>query len=119
MMRPLLALIAVAGLAGTGCSKSSNPASPPPAADVTIEVVADNANLSFSPNPGVARVGQTIAWHNGLTVTHAPAADGGAFNAGNIAPGATSAPIMMPTAGSFPYHCTIHPTMVGTLTVNP
>jgi len=25
----------------------------------------------------------------------------------------------MPTAGSFGYHCAIHPSMVGTLNVNP
>jgi len=40
-----------------------------------------------------------------------------AFNTGNIGGGKTSAPIAMNTAGSFPYHCSIHPTMTGTLVV--
>jgi plastocyanin len=115
-----MALTAVAALAAAGCGKDSNPASPSTAADVTIEIVADNGNLSFSPNPGVARVGQTVAWHNAMpSMTHTATADGGAFDTGNLAPGATSSPITMSTAGSFPYHCGIHPSMVGTLTVNP
>jgi plastocyanin len=33
--------------------------------------------------------------------------------------GATSSPVMMSTAGSFDYHCALHPSMVGTLTVTP
>jgi plastocyanin len=50
-------------------------------------------------------------------VTHHIIADNGSFDAGDIPPGSTSSPIKMTTAGSIAYHCTIHPTMVGSLTV--
>ena len=51
--------------------------------------------------------------------THTATADGGSFNTGSIADGGTSALITMGTAGAFSYHCSFHPTMVGTLNVNP
>ena len=78
-----------------------------------------NGSQSFSPNPATVKVGQTVAWKNADAITHTATANGGAFNTGNIAAGATSSPVMMSTAGSFDYHCSIHPTMVGTLTVTP
>jgi len=43
--------------------------------------------------------------------------DGDGWDAGQIAPGQTSAPITFSTAGTFNYHCSIHPTMVGRLNV--
>jgi hypothetical protein len=43
-------------------------------------------------------------------------ADGGAFNTGDIAPGA-QASFTFQNAGSFPYHCGRHPGMVATINV--
>jgi plastocyanin len=110
-----------------GSSYNANPMSPtttPPstsnpvtAADVTITITGMNGSLSFSPNPGPVKVGQTVAWRNGDSVTHTATADGGSFDTGNIAPGATSSPIKVSAAGAFSYHCAIHPTMVGSLSV--
>jgi plastocyanin len=114
----VLALIAVVGLAAVGCSKDSNPADPAPAADVTIEIVANSGNSSYSPAPTTVTAGQTVAWHNAHSMTHTATANSGAFDTGNIAPGATCEPITMSTAGSFAYHCGLHPSMVGTLIVN-
>lgn len=88
-------------------------------ADVTIEIVANNGSSSCSPSPRAVTAGQTVAWHDAHTMTHTATADGGGFDTGNIAPGATSAPITMATAGSFGHHCTLHPLMVETLTVSP
>lgn len=122
MMCPLLTLIAIAGLAGlagSGCGKDSNLTAPPATADVTIEIVANNGASSYSPSPRVVTVGQTVVWHNADSMSHTATADGGAFNTGSVAPGATSDPITMTTAGAFPYHCSIHPSMTGALTVNP
>ena len=58
-----------------------------------------------------------MAFRNNDTIVHHIAADDGSWDTGNIAPGATSPSMTMATVGTFPYHCTIHPTMVGTLNV--
>ena len=101
--------------AALGCNDSST--NPPATADVVINIVAENGANSFSPNPANVTVGQTVAWHNIAGTTHTATQNGGGFNTGNIANGSTSSPIKMNTAGDLGYHCSIHPTMVGTLHV--
>jgi plastocyanin len=98
-------------------TEEPNPGPAPTPADVTITIVGMSGSQSYSPNPGTVRAGQTVAWRNADSVVHTATADGGSFNTGNIAPGATSAPIRVSTIGSFAYHCVQHPTMVGTLQV--
>ena len=121
-----LLLVAVT-LAGCGGSSFNSPTSPSPTptpgptpggtATLTITITGEDGAQSFSPNPGTVKVGDTVAFFNADTIVHTATADGGAFNTGNIAPGATSAPITMTAAGNFGYHCSIHPDMVGSLTV--
>ncbi len=112
-------LLVAATLGGCGGSNGyMSPASPTPAAsDVVITIVGMNGSLSFSPNPATVKVGQTVAWKNADSLSHTSTADAGAFNTGTLAAGATSSPITMATAGTFPYHCAIHSSMTGTLTV--
>ena len=88
-------------------------------ANVTINIVGNSGASSFSPSPDTVTVGQTVSWKNNDTITHTSTADGASWNTNNIAPGGTSTPITMNTAGSFGYHCTIHPGMIGTLVVQP
>jgi plastocyanin len=109
-------LAAVLALAGAACG-SSSPAAPTVSADVTISVLGDRTNQSYSPNPTTMRVGQTVAWKNTDITTHDATQDAAGFGTGTINAGATSAPVTMSTAGTFTYHCTIHPGMVGTLVV--
>ena len=123
---PALRLTAIAAVAvgvafaTHGCG-DDNPASPGGgggvAADVTISIVG--IATGFSPDPDTVTVGQTVAWKNNDSGAHTSTADAGAWNTGNIAANATSAAIAMNTAGSFPYHCTIHPSMTATLVVKP
>jgi len=124
--RSLTILAVVAGIVSAvacgGSGYSSNPTAPNPApspgggsADVTITINGMNGAQSFSPNPASVKVGQTVSWRNADSTTHDPTGSG--WGTGSIGPGQTSAPIMFSTAGSFDYHCTIHPSMVGTLTV--
>jgi plastocyanin len=98
-------------------SPSSSP-SPSPPPRLVITIVANNGGMSFSPNPAVARTGQRIVWVNADGSTHTATADGGAFDTGFVAPGATGGGVS-PPAGTFPYHCAIHPSMVATLIVQP
>src|SRR3954452_7459554 len=100
--------------AGYGSSSPSGPSNtPPPAGAITINVVRENGSQSFSPNPATVPPGQTVVWHNIDTTTHRVVLNDGELDTGNLAPGAFSQPMMLHVAG--PYHCSIHPDMVGTL----
>ena len=121
-------LLVAATLGGCGGSNGSmSPVSPTPtptptptpaASDVVITMVGMNGSLSYSPNPATVKVGQTVAWKNADSLAHTATADAGTFDTGTLAAGATSSPITMTTAGTFPYHCAIHgSSMTGTLTV--
>jgi plastocyanin len=112
-------VIAIIGL-GVGCGSSNTTTNPAPiiAADVVIEISGEHGNMSFSPNPASVAMGKTVAWHNADSITHTATADNGSFDTGGIPAGSTSSPMSMSAAGSISYHCAIHPTMVGTLTVH-
>jgi plastocyanin len=114
------AVVAVGlGMWGCGGSYSSggsgNPNSPTPstaAGVVTVNVVAINGAQSFSPNPATLPAGQMIVWHNVDNVTHHVLLNDGSVDTGDLPPGASSRPMPV-EAGGGPYHCTIHPVMVG------
>ncbi len=125
----LLAVLAAVALPFASCGGGgggggvTNP--PPPSgggggggtANVIITIIAENGNMSFSPNPATVTRGQTVAWRNSAGTAHTATQNGGAFDTGNINGGAQSGALTMNTAGSFAYHCAIHPSMVGSVTV--
>ena len=99
---------------GYGSSAPSAPSNTvPPAGAITINVVRENGNQSFSPNPATVPTGQTVVWHNIDTITHRVVLNDGKLDTGNLAPGAFSQPMTLGAPG--PYHCSIHPDMVGSL----
>lgn len=108
---------------GSGGGYGSNPTPMPtptpggPAADLVITISGTTGGMSFSPNPATVKAGQTVAWKNNDGTTHTATQDSGAFDTGSIAGGATSAPITMGAAGTLNYHCTIHPSMAGSVSV--
>jgi plastocyanin len=112
------------GGGGGGGGGVTNP--PPPSggggggggsADVTITIVAENGNMSYSPNPATVNAGQSVAWRNSAGALHTATQNSGGFDTGIIGSGGTSSPITMTATGTFDYHCAIHPDMVATLTV--
>lgn len=96
-----------------GSSSPSAPSDTPPAGAITINVVRENGSQSFSPNPATVPAGQTVVWHNIDTTTHRVVLNDGKLDTGNLAPGAFSQ--TMTLGAPSPYHCSIHPDMVGTL----
>ena len=72
----------------------------------------------FSPRPIQVTVGSTVTWTNATAPVHTATSDTGAWDTGNIAPGATSSAVSFPTAGTFGYHCAIHPSMTGSVVVS-
>jgi plastocyanin len=75
------------------------------------------ANFKFSPASLTVHRGTKITVANHDSTAHtATADDGKSFDTGNIDPGAT-ATITLAKAGTFKFHCSIHPFMHGTLVV--
>lgn len=104
-----------------GCgSSSTSPSNTPPASGGTPVSIVSGASVrtttAYSPNPISVAVGGSITWMNNDSTTHTSTADNGAWDSGTIGPGATFTRTF-PTAGSFTYHCSIHPNMVATVTV--
>ena len=120
MFRVLFAAGLVATTLGlTGCggysSAPTNPGDgqPLPTDAVVIDILGERCNRSFSPDPATVPVGTTVVWHNTDGETHRVVLDDRQLDTGNIAPGAFTAPMTLRAPVS--YHCSIHPSMVGTL----
>jgi plastocyanin len=114
-----LATLAVLGVMASACG-SSSPATPTPTtppADATINIAGISGSSSFVPSPTTVSLGQRVIWNNVDTRNHDIIQDANGFTTPIIAPGAAAAPVTMSTRGTFAYHCGIHPSMVGTITV--
>ena len=112
-------LLAAIWAAGCGSQQQNNPAAPtpiPPSATFTIDIAEMNGPNSFYPSPANVATGQTVIWRNDDRVTHHVVFDTLAVDAGTTAPGTSSQPNTI-AAGTWSYHCAIHPSMVGTVTV--
>jgi len=79
--------------------------------DVTIQ------NFFFDPASLTIDVGDTVTWTNNGTVGHSSTSDDLIWDSGILAPGDTSS-FAFTSDGSYPYHCTPHPFMTGTITVS-
>lgn len=89
-----------------------------PATSVTIPRGAETlGNRAFNPNPLDVAVGASVTWTNTDTVAHTSTSDTRAWDSGSVAPGAKFS-VTFQNAGTFQYHCAIHPGMVGTVTVH-
>ena len=83
---------------------------PPPPVAITVQ------NFAFSPASVSVPAGTTVTWTNQDAATHQIASDTGAFMGNPIGQG-SSYSFTFTTPGTFPYHCAIHPSMKGTITV--
>ncbi|EYD75817.1 Copper binding protein, plastocyanin/azurin family [Rubellimicrobium mesophilum DSM 19309] len=72
--------------------------------------------MAFSPAELTIAAGQTVSIINQDDVRHTFTADSGAFDIDDLTPG-RSVEVTFPTAGTYSYHCAIHPSMKGLLTV--
>jgi plastocyanin len=116
--RRLSVLVLVAGLAValSACSSSGNKGAKSPTATnpagarggITI------ANFTFSPTP--VKAGSTVTVTNNDTPTHTVTADNGSFNV-TIPAGKTATFTAPSKPGTYKFHCNIHHTMHGILTV--
>ena len=125
--------ILVFAIACGGTSYPSPPTSPDPttptptptpaptpgggSASVSIPAGAESlGNRAYIPDELNVPVGTTVTWTNTDSTSHTSTSEVPGWNSGTVRPGGTFSQAFQ-TAGTFPYHCDIHPGMVGTVVV--
>jgi len=130
----LIMILAGAGLGACGSDGGSinEPVNRPANSISIVNRAETKGTTAFTPNPLAVSLagGGVVSWYNddeepaggqygGSNGTiHNIAADDLSFSSGSILPGARFQHTFQ-AAGSFEYHCNIHPTMRGTITVTP
>lgn len=100
--------------APAGTSAASAPCTDSTGTTVVAVGVANNA----WQQPINAKVGDVITWTNGDTVPHKVALDDGSCAMSDNIPGGGSKSLVFSVAGTFPFHCSVHPSMKGTITIS-
>jgi plastocyanin len=77
-----------------------------------VEIV----EFSYGPDPVVVQAGGKVIWQNVDTAPHTATADDGSFDTGTIDIGKIGSETFK-QAGTYAYHCQIHPTMHGSVEV--
>ncbi|HUL50636.1 MAG TPA: plastocyanin/azurin family copper-binding protein [Gemmatimonadales bacterium] len=115
-MRSLASILGVAAFA-FACSSSSTSSAANCASSGAAATISASDGLTFGPSSATITHGQSVCWQNTGAIAHTVTSnDNTSFNS-NLAGGAMFQHTF-PTAGAFPYRCTIHPGMAGTITVN-
>jgi plastocyanin len=111
----------LAGCGGGSGSASGASAKPSGSSSQTTSTGVSTAvkisNFKFSPASLTVKQGAGVTVTNEDSAAHTVTADDGhSFDTGDLSQGATQT-ISVSKPGSYPYHCTIHPFMHGTLVV--
>jgi len=96
-------------------SKSSE-SEPAPSGEAAKSEKVEIVEFTYEPDPVVVQVGGKVIWQNQDTAPHTATADDGSFETGTIEEGKIGSATFH-EAGTFTYHCQIHPTMHGTVEV--
>src|SRR5438105_10344080 len=88
-------------------------AAPAQAATVDVKIT----KTGFSPSSVRIDFGDAVKWTNADTANHQIVADNGSFASPILKPGASYS-FTFKTAGRFPYHDAIHPSLKGVVRVN-
>jgi len=87
-------------------------------ADAATSPVVVVTDQGFEPPDIVVHQGDTVRWEFDGVLPHTATADDGSFDSGILQPGDTFT-FTFDTLGTYTYICTLHPFMVGSITVVP
>lgn len=115
--------IVLAILSVTGCKKSMDNMSGTSNNTNTGTTTGPGTNevwiqgMAFNPATITVTAGTTIVWTNKDAVTHNVTSTTALFGSGSMSTNATYSHLFS-ASGSYPYSCTIHPSMTATVVVN-
>lgn len=106
-----VAVVTVLAVTLSGCLGGSNP---PPGETHNVGM----SGLAFVPSTLTIQVGENVTWTNNEAVAHNVVSDNATdpFTSGVMSYGQTYTH-RFNQAGIFPYHCSLHPGMTGTIIV--
>lgn len=113
----LFACLAAGCTSGTGPAPA--PGTTPPSADSATTIMIKD--FSFNPSTISIPQGTTVTWVNGDGMAHTVESDAGApvaFASPELGNGGSYRQTFT-QAGTYAYHCSIHPSMKGTIVVTP
>jgi plastocyanin len=109
----LVAVAAVVLTASVGLGlHAAGAIAPVRAKDATITIV----DFAFQPKTITINQHETVTWTNTANQNHTVTADDGSFDSGPLSHGDVFGNVF-DVAGTFKYHCSIHPNMQGTIIV--
>ncbi len=106
-------------IANTPTTNASNttPTLAPTTVQPTPIITNSDGSYSFSPAKLTIKIGTTLIWKDVSSAPHTVTSDDGTtFDSGTVSVG-SSFRFTFKTAGSFSYHCNIHPYMRATVVV--
>jgi plastocyanin len=99
---------------GGSTPTSATPTPTPGATTITISITGVHGKQSFSPNPASVMSGQQVIFKNNDAVAHRVVIDDRSIDTGDIPPGGSSQALSLGGVNKA-YHCSVHPSMVGSL----
>jgi plastocyanin len=119
MKTKLIGILMVMAVVLTACAPAATaPAATTAPASSGNEAKINISNFAFDPATITIKVGETVTWTNQDSAAHTVVADDNSWKSDNLEKGASFSRTF-DTAGTFTYKCSIHPTMTGTVTVQP
>jgi plastocyanin len=103
----------------TAPSPMPSPSTPPSGSSSPVAIPVGAASLgkgAYVPDDLNVAVGSTATWTNTDSISHTSTSDAAGWDSGIVAPGGQFS-FTFRAAGTFSYHCSIHPGMVGTVVV--
>ena len=91
----------------------------PATSDVIVATTAVTIqSYTFTPSEISIKVGETVTWTNLDSVAHNIVADDGSWGSSQLNKGDKFS-FTFNQAGSYTYHCGVHPNMIGKIIVSP
>ncbi len=111
MVRVRLVALALSGVAALALAGSVL------AANASVRITESNNRYSFGPAKVFVNVGQSVTWTNGSDAPHTVTSNSGTELASSTLNAGATFSHTFSTTGSFPYHCSVHLYMKGTVVV--
>jgi plastocyanin len=102
----------------SSCGETAAPGSTPAAASTPSPVEVQILDFKFDPATVTVPVGTTVVWVNQGPTEHSATSKQGLWDSHLLQKGA-SYQYTFTKPGTYPYWCTIHPEMLGTIIVQP